>query len=1012
MNGRSQTLNGENIRDMLQIFPRLPGHKFKDPPFEEEILSFIRDLGYTGEIKVLTNVNVNYMHQPLRSFAAIIDKCLSGKTTGLDSLRLSHSKAYKEYYVIASRAEPPKEKTKYKKKADEPVTSLKSKTAFSSKGIRIKSKSKVAKLDKKKQPVKKTKAKCLAVLSVVALIEAEQIKLATKRSKKDFHISHASGSGDGVNTLSKVPDEQEQKTSGIDEGTSTMSSDDERIESDSDEIPKQNSTNKDQTEYEEEGVNKSVRTPDYELTDEEKLDDEETMDDEEDNEVIKADKPVQSSSVSSDFASKFLNLESPFPVDNEIASLMETSAPHATFDQRVFALESKIFELKQTNQFAKAVSSIPSIVDKYLTLKIKEAVNVDSTMKTIIKDQVKVQVSKIMPKIEKLDTQKNLYNALVESYNSDKDIITSYGDVVLLKRGRDYQDKDEYPSVGSDRGTKRKKSGKDAESSKDSRHAIRLRVHHGETTMNNPLIRRLPKLTAFNLLKGTFKSITELEYHFEECSKATIERPDWHNPENKPYSFDLRKPLSLIQDRRGCQIIPKNYFINKDLEYLKGGDSSRRYSTSVTKTKADTYELKWIKDLVPELWSPMVVNYDQHAYFGTPHWGPKHQSFYGYASTLTSSKNVYSRRRIIIVTRLTIMKKYDYGYLEEIEVRRDDQQLYKFKEDTDEEVNKQELEAHYSNMAKIQEVPTADSGADSEPLEQVQNDAGYNVFANDLQHSEQSKSVSNTCLVEANDSNVIPESPNICEDDIQNDQNDVKSDDERVAFAKLKLDVDENKMIQKQLKKANTTLAQELKECKAILAETTRNAIDLKYVKSLEKEIDELESDKAKFSNMYDVILQECVSKDVMCSYLISLSDLDALYELQCLYLHKVKECDCLAQKLSNQTDFVSKKVHSKILKRFANVEKHSISLDIALQKRKERVKNDIVWNEKASNVFRKEHEQYPKIQDLKARLQDKNISISELKKLIEKGKGKFVDTKFDRPSVVRQPNAQRNPKP
>nr|GEY32245.1 hypothetical protein [Tanacetum cinerariifolium] len=48
----------------------------------------------------------------------------------------------------------------------------------------------------------------------------------------------------------------------------------------------------------------------------------------------------------------------------------------------------------------------------------------------------------------------------------------------------------------------------------------------------------------------------------------------------------------------------------------------------------------------------------------------------------------------------------------------------------------------------------------------------------------------------------------------------------------------------------------------------------------------------------------------------------------------------------------------------------------------------------------------------LKAQLQDKNISISELKKLIEKGKGKYVDTKFDKPFVVRQPNAQRIPKP
>nr|GEZ86311.1 hypothetical protein [Tanacetum cinerariifolium] len=92
------------------------------------------------------------------------------------------------------------------------------------------------------------------------------------------------------------------------------------------------------------------------------------------------------------------------------------------------------------------------------------------------------------------------------------------------------------------------------------------------------------------------------------------------------------------------------------------------------------------------------------------------------------------------------------------------------------------------------------SNSKNKDVEQVQNDAGYNVFANHLQHSEQSKYVSNTCLVETDDSNVIPDSPDMCEDDIQNEQNDVESNDERVALAKLianlKLDVDENKKIQ------------------------------------------------------------------------------------------------------------------------------------------------------------------------------------------------------------------------
>nr|GEU50538.1 hypothetical protein [Tanacetum cinerariifolium] len=393
---------------------------------------------------------------------------------------------------------------------------------------------------------------------------------------------------------------------------------------------------------------------------------------------------------------------------------------------------------------------------------------------------------------------------------------------------------------------------------------------------------------------------------------------------------------------------------------------------------------------------------------------------------------------------------------------------YDWLADTDEEIDEQELEVHYSYMKKIQEAPTADSGTDSEPLEKVQNDTGYNVFANELQHSEQSESISNTCLVETNDSNVIPDSPYMCDDDIQNDLNDVESDDEHVALANLissfKHDVDENKKIQKKLKKANTTIAQELKECKTILAETskiwgrklaqkdidikeglelkaceisvvkekhdelikqslltkshyeglvkkktkdmdiliktclmplalkTQNDsfifvhelkqemhADLKYVEFLEKEINELESDKPEFLNMYDMILQECVSNKVMCTYLLSLSDLDALAELQCLYLHKVKECDCLAQKLSKQTEYVSKEVYTELLRRFAKLEKHSISLELALQQCKEQITN---------------------------------IAISELKKLIEKCKGKSMETKFDKPSVVRQPNAQQILKP
>nr|GEU95718.1 hypothetical protein [Tanacetum cinerariifolium] len=117
-------------------------------------------------------------------------------------------------------------------------------------------------------------------------------------------------------------------------------------------------------------------------------------------------------------------------------------------------------------------------------------------------------------------------------------------------------------------------------------------------------------------------------------------------------------------------------------------------------------------------------------------------------------------------------------------------------------------------------------GTDTEPLEHVQYNVEYNVFANEGHHSEQPESINNTCVVETVDSNVIPDSPNMCDNDIQTDQNAKECDDERVALANLianlKHDVNENKKIQMQLKKANASLAHELKECKSILVETSR----------------------------------------------------------------------------------------------------------------------------------------------------------------------------------------------
>ncbi|GJR60190.1 hypothetical protein Tco_1502352 [Tanacetum coccineum] len=161
----------------------------------------------------------------------------------------------------------------------------------------------------------------------------------------------------------------------------------------------------------------------------------------------KANEPVKCSSISSDFTSKLLNLENPSLADNEIASLMETSARHATtvpeitsrfattipsstpffnpllqhatsapkpttfeattsftsllniasvfkFNERVTNLEKDLSEIKQVDQYAQALSSIPREAQaekrKYIDL-------VDSMVRTIIKEEVNTQLPQILP---------------------------------------------------------------------------------------------------------------------------------------------------------------------------------------------------------------------------------------------------------------------------------------------------------------------------------------------------------------------------------------------------------------------------------------------------------------------------------------------------------------------------------------------------------------------------------------------------------------------------------------
>ncbi|GKA57000.1 hypothetical protein Tco_0756072 [Tanacetum coccineum] len=89
---KSYRIDMEVFREIFQICTRLPNEDFDELPSDDEIFSFIKELGNKGDIKSVTEVVVDQMYQPWRTFAAIINKCLFRKITGLDKLRLSRVK--------------------------------------------------------------------------------------------------------------------------------------------------------------------------------------------------------------------------------------------------------------------------------------------------------------------------------------------------------------------------------------------------------------------------------------------------------------------------------------------------------------------------------------------------------------------------------------------------------------------------------------------------------------------------------------------------------------------------------------------------------------------------------------------------------------------------------------------------------------------------------------------------------------------------------------------------------
>nr|GEW78625.1 hypothetical protein [Tanacetum cinerariifolium] len=397
-----------------------------------------------------------------------------------------------------------------------------------------------------------------------------------------------------------------------------------------------------------------------------------------------------------------------------------------------------------------------------------------------------------------------------------------------------------------------------------------------------------------------------------------------------------------------------------------------------------------------------------------------------------------------------------------------------WKEDTDDDLEDQELEAHYMYMAQLQEVSpdAADSGPifDAKPLQKVSNDDHYNVFAIESEHPEQSESVHVSYPIGQDVHNVIIDSLymsyNREEIDQNNDDNDLA--DERGLLAslieKLKCEIDESKNRKKILETSNKVLVEKLKGCNSmeyaskmeiecaqkeaqIKLYKTREDKELDKVISLENKVNVLDNIVYKIGqsvqtmNMLNnkcrtsVLKPEFLKKaqranprlyDIGCynenlalmlthefddvirlekeirsklSDLIRPFDYDKLNNLYVLF---VPQCE----KSFEQRYFSERSRLSRTPANNGNSKESFHKQTTLLQKRMD---ESIPWDKKCKSSI--------ELFKIKSSVDmiidgDKGIVISELKKLIEKLKGKSVNTKFKKSSVIRQPNTFKSHRP
>nr|GEV15146.1 hypothetical protein [Tanacetum cinerariifolium] len=271
------------------------------------------------------------------------------------------------------------------------------------------------------------------------------------------------------------------------------------------------------------------------------------------------------------------------------------------FDHRLKTLEANFSEFIETNQFAGAVSFIPRMVERYMDQRMNKDVKTGGQRE---EENEKSQSQQALKRerrprpLASLLKDSNLIKRLQASVADDQPIAeaSQHPEWFQIQKKPPTPDRawnKTLPAAHISIQPWISDLAKQADSRSSFNELMDTPMDFSAFLMNRPKVDTLThELLAgptYELMQGSCKSLVELEFFLEEVYKATTDQLDWNNPEGQQYPHNLLKPLPLMPNSRGRRVIPFDHFINNDLEYLRGGTSSRKYTTSVTKTKAADY---------------------------------------------------------------------------------------------------------------------------------------------------------------------------------------------------------------------------------------------------------------------------------------------------------------------------------------------------------------------------------------------------------------------------------------